>query len=371
MKRIIVLLGLLATTIFLASCTEEPPAMVEGQAELHLMALGDTALVDTLPTVIPLANAKVILSSEYGKMIKYADNNGVLKLTDIPSSIYDIAVRQNHPLNKNILLAGNLSDVKIYSGEIISDTILAEQISNTGIAINEIYCAGPVNQQFYFYDQFIEIYNYSDEVKYMDGWMIMRVSGNRSLDDGTELKGPGADEHDDGDIDGVIYVFKFPGQPGDQNIPIAPGEFIVMASDAIDHRNSVEGSIDLRGADWEFYNQFSPIDIDNPHVANLINMRSDKTVDFMISLASDVIILSDGRDAVWEDGIDIETILDGVEYQGGPKSKVTLDARVDKSYALSPPKYSGQSMQRNEPGIDTNDGILDWTIIPVPTPGYH
>lgn len=371
MKNYIILLVLLTVSIFVMSCTEEPPAMVEGEAELHLMAIGDTSLVDTIPTIIPMTDAKIILSSEYGKLLRYTDEFGMLRLDNIPTSNYDIAVRKEHPLNPNILLAGNLSDVDIFSGEIVIDTILAEQISNTGIAINEIYSCGPVNQQYFFFDQFIELYNYSDETRYMDGWMVMRVSGNRQTDDGTELKGPGADEHDDGDIDGVIYVFKFPGNPGEQNYPIEPGQFVVLAGDAVDHRNSIAASIDLNGADWEFYNQFSPIDIDNPNVPNLENMRSDKTVDFMISLTSDVILLSDGRDTDWEDGILIETILDGIEYQGGTKSSKTLDPRIDKSFAICPAKYSGQSFQRNEPGIDTNDGILDWMILLSPTPGYQ
>ena len=130
-------------------------------------------------------------------------------------------------------------------------------------------------------------------------------------------------------------------------------------------------SIDLSNASWEFYNQYSSTDIDNPNVPNLINLRSDRTVDFLINLVSDIIVVASGVDTAWVDGIDISTIIDGVEYQSNPTSMQTLDDRIDRGYALSPPKYSGQSMQRREPGEDTNDSSLDWEILPHPTPGYQ
>jgi hypothetical protein len=193
--------------------------------------------------------------------------------------------------------------------------------------------------------------------------IVSRVSGNSAG------KGPGADEGDDGDADGVTYIFQFPGKPGETNYPIYPSTYKVLAVTAINHKNSVAASIDLSRADWEFYNQYSTTDFDNPAVPNLVNIRADRTVDFLISLNSDVIILASGVDANWEDGIDISTVIDGIEYQSSTTSAKTLDARIDKSFALSPPKYSGQSMQRREPGGDSNDGISDWEILPAPTPG--
>ncbi len=82
-------------------------------------------------------------------------------------------------------------------------------------------------------------------------------------------------------------------------------------------------------------------------------------------------MIASGVDTVWEDGIDIETILDGVEYQTSGTKRITLDERIDRGWIQSPPKYSGESMQRREKGIDTNDGTLDWKTIPTPTPGWQ
>jgi hypothetical protein len=341
------------------------PVTPEGNAKAKIVVIGDTTVVGTTPVYIPLKNAKVILSSEYGVSIKYTDSEGKLILDGIPSSTYNISARLPHPKYSNILLVGTLRDKEIISGKVVEDTIKAVQVANTGIAINEIYSCGPVNNIYFFFDRFIELYNYSDEVRYLDGMIVMRVSGNN---DG---KGPGADEGDDGDIDGVVYMFKSPGKPGEKNYPFYPKTYKVLAATAIDHRKSVSTSIDLSHADWEFYNQYSVSDFDNPKVPNLINMISDRTQDFGMNLVADVIVLADGKDSVWEDGIDISTIIDGVQYASNTTMKKTLDSRVDKSFLLSPPRYSGKSMQRREPGGDSNDAISDWEIINAPTPGWQ
>ncbi len=363
MKKFVLLI-LVFASLFL-SCQEQPPVQVDGNAELVVHVMWDSSTVDSVHTFVPLANAKMILSSEYGISIKYTDKNGLLDAKDIPSSVYQISARASLPNTPNVMIVGNVKNVEVNSGNVVEDTIYAKLISSTGIAINELYVGGPVNNIFFFYDQFIELYNNSDSVKYLDGMQVFRVSGNN---DG---KGPGADEGDDGDIDGVTYAFKFPGRPGEHNYPFYPHTFKVLAQDAYDHRKSVPTSIDLSHADWEFVNQLSATDFDNPNVPNLYNIRMDRRLDFMVNLVSDVIVIASGRDTVWQDGIDISTILDGVEYQPSTRTSLTLDDRVDRGWVKSPPKYSGQSMERRQPGVDTNDGTLDWKILPHPTPGYQ
>jgi len=361
MQPIILFVGL-----FLYSCHEELPTNFDGNAKIELTAIWDTSSVENVSKYVPLKNAKVILSSEYGVSVRTTDESGKLLVSGLPSSMYSISVRMPHPLDPNILLVGSVRDREIITGNVFMDTIIAKPISSSGISINEIYASGPVNSIFYFYDQFIELYNASDSIKYLDGMMVMRVSGNN---DGG--KGPGADEDDDNDIDGVTYAFKFPGRSGETNYPFYPKSFVVLAQDAVNHKNTVSTSIDLSNASWEFYNQFSANDIDNPSVPNLINMRSESTVDFMINLSSDVIVVSSGVDSVWTDGIDLSTVIDGVEYQSTMTTAKTLDSRVDRGFVLSPAKYGGQSIRRREQGSDTNDATMDWEIIPKPTPGYQ
>ncbi len=346
------------------SCKEEPPFQVDGKADVNILAVWNTSIVDSITTYETLANAEMILVSEYGMRTEYANEDGLLHLTEIPSAVYQISARKQHPDDSNILIIGNITNVNIKSGVSVYDTIVAKPISASGISINEIYSGGPINSIFFFYDQYIELYNSSDEIKYLDGMQVMRVSGTNN-----HTESPGDDWGEDGDLDGVTYAFKFPGRAGEQNYPFAPHTFIVLAQDAYDHTKSVSTSIDLSNADWEFVNQFNAVDLDNPNVPNLENFKLDETNDFMISLTSDIIILASGVDTVWEDGIDFETILDGLEYQSSSTSRLTLDDRVDRGWVQAPPRYNGQSMQRREKGVDTNDGTLDWVVLPSPTPG--
>lgn len=364
-KYYLLTISLILSTHLLNGCLENPPSAIDGQGVLEIVVLWDSTYTDSTMAV-PVSEAKVIVSSRYTAVVCQTNQDGKLYLSNLPTTVYGYTVRKSHPIDPNIILIGSKQNLEVISGIPICDTVYLKPISSFGISINEIYCVGPINNFFFFFDQFIELYNASDSVKYLDGMMVMRFSSN------TAGKGPGADEDDDGDIDGVTYVFKFPGKPGEKNYPIFPKQFVVLASDAVDHRNVCATSYDLSNADWEFYNQFSPEDIDNPNIPNLINMRSDRTADFLIGLTSDVIILSDGRDSIWQDGIDINTVADGIEYQSNPHpiSKKTLDYKIDRSYVLSPPRYSGKSMQRREPGLDTNDSLSDFEILNRATPGY-
>lgn len=364
-----IVLVIAALFFFLISgCKENPPVMYDGNAQLIVTALWDTAGNGNVIEMIPLKNAKAFVSNEYGMSIRYTNELGQLDLNLIPTSVYAIAVRMPHPEDNNIIITGSLYNLEVTPEITTYDTIFAKPVSSSGISINEIYTAGPVNSIFYVYDQFIELYNSSDSLKYLDGMMVMRFSGNA---DGI---GPGADEFDNGSIQGVTYAFKFPGNPGETNHPFYTKQFIVIASDAINHKNMVATSVDLSNVDWEFYNQFSATDIDNPNVPNLINMLSHRTSDFLLGLTADVLIVSNGQDTVWQDGIDISTVIDGVEWQSNhhPQNRKTLDERIDRSYVLSPSRYSGLSKKRREPGLDTNNSLDDFSPEHTkPTPGYH
>jgi hypothetical protein len=350
--------------LFLYGCKENPPVIYDGNGVIELKAVWNNS-TDSIPDLVPLQYAKVILSSQYGIQIFYTGTDGILKLNHLPSSLYSVSVRAPHPYDANIILVGAVRDVNIVSGQVLAQTITAKPVSSSGISINEIYSAGPVNNIFYIYDLFLELYNSSDSVKYLDGMQVMRVSKTGA--DGT-LK-PGADWYNDGRMQGVTYIYTFPGRPGEKNYPFNPKQFLVLAGDAVDHRKAVSTSVDLSRADWEFYNQYMAADIDNPNVPNLINQRSDNPTKFLIGLNDDIVAVASGVDTVWTDGINISTILDAVQFRGNTTLPKYIDDRLDRGIIQAPPKYSGKSIQRKEPGMDTNDGSLDWEILPAPTPG--
>ncbi len=371
MKKTILFI-LLLTVLF--SCKENAPVQVDGKAELTVLAMWNNSAIDSIKNYVPLPNAEMILVSEYGTRIEHSDDSGMLNLTNIPSATYQISARRKHPIIPDIIVVGNVVDVDVISGSPASDTIFTNAISASGISINEIYAGGPVNSIYFFYDQYIELYNSSSETKYLDGMQVLRVTSSRAYcsHHSSDVIGvPGGDWNGDGNIFGVTYAFKFPGKPGETKYPFAPNTFKVLAQDAFDHRKAVPVSVDLSRADWEFVSQFDAVDIDNPKVPNLYNISDCKISDFLISVTSDIILLTSGVDSVLSDGIDITTIIDGVEYQSSGTKRITLDSRIDRGWVQSPPKYDGKSMQRREKGVDTNDGTLDWEIIDLPTPGWQ
>jgi len=362
---------LLAACVLLGAGCSQPtrPSQREGSSSLSVVVLWDSSGVDSLHCSAPVRGALVYLSSEYGLRTYTTDTRGICCCEGIPSSFYSFGVQANHPEDATIKLVASKDSINLAPGMSVVETVYVKPVPKSGIVINEIFAAGPVNSMFYFFDQFVELYNASDTLKYLDGMMVMRVSGNNKTEEGQQ--GPGVDQNGDGQIAGVTYAFRFPGQPGEKNHPIRPGQFVVIAAKAVDHRKLCPTSIDLTNADWEFFNQYAVNDIDNPTVPNLHNMIPERTVEFLISLTSDIVVISTGVDSVWADGIDIRTIADGVEYQSSPPptKRKTLDARVDRGWVQSAPKYSGQSMQRRQPGYDSNNGTLDFEVILHPTPG--
>jgi hypothetical protein len=361
MKILKIIFILILFNVF--GCRENPPSTHDGNGIIELKSVWNKSN-DSIPDLVPLQNAKVMLSSQYGMQIYYTGTDGVLRLNHLPSSVYSISVRAPHPVDPSIVLVGAVRDINIESGRTSYPTIITKPVASSGISINEIYSAGPVNNIFYFYDLFLELYNSSDSVKYLDGMQVMRVSHSN----GSGL-GPGGDWFHDGRMQGVTYIYKFPGKPGEKNYSFNPKQFLVLAGDALDHRKVLSNSIDLSHADWEFYNQYMAADIDNPNVPNLINLRPDNGTKFLIGLNDDIVVVASGVDSSWTDGIDISSILDAVQYRGNIDLPKYIDDRLDRGIVQAPARYSGKSIQRKEPGMDTNDGSLDWEILPAPTPG--
>jgi hypothetical protein len=184
----------------------------------------------------------------------------------------------------------------------------------------------------------------------------------------------------------AYYVFAFPGESGvTRTVPMAPGQFLVIAGDAIDH--SVYGGAlcaDLTGADWEFFNPIGS-DYDTPGIPNLLPL-SNYEQDFQFNVGHTGLFLATGEE--WEyvehydPGINdmkeyihgpLNTVVDGIEYSSNTTVTTRyLTIRVDAGLAGNGmPKYSGQSVQRRFPGLDSNNSVFDFEIIGPPTPGWQ
>jgi hypothetical protein len=183
---------------------------------------------------------------------------------------------------------------------------------------------------------------------------------------------------DTNDFVRAIAAFQFPGTPvtGRQH-PILPKEYIVIAADAIDHSIWASNAIDLSGADWECFNPLGS-DYDVPGVPNIVNIMPGRTLDYMINLSHNAVVIATGEEygfETYDNGtrltLPLYTVIDGVEYGSSADVTKELTARVDAGWAgIGNSKYSAQSVERREIGVDTNNSIFDFVLTKPSTPGW-
>jgi len=206
----------------------------------------------------------------------------------------------------------------------------------------EVWDRVVINEVFYYpmgpdaLNEYIELYNAGSWVAYLDGAVI-------------------TDEGTDGMPEGV---FRFPGSRGETNLPIAPGEYVLIAVDA------VWGGIepDLSNADWEFWH---PGDgNDNPDVPNIV-LCSGANADMALANAGDGILIATGQDTTA--AIDCWTVVDGVNW-GSVPDPVPISATVCNDPAFAPGCPQGNCICRCPGGLDSNvSSAADW-FRGIPTP---
>jgi hypothetical protein len=314
-----------------------------------------------------LPNIPVLLSTfdyNISTYIDTTDSAGLAEFEPIPYAEYKVNVKATAILpsidNPDSLVEFGVVGAGIVAPgdrDIIIDTLeVMASGAEPGLKINEIYYTGPPNNAFYWYDQFIELYNSSEDTVYLDGIVVCRMG---------EF------------LESVTSIFQFPGEPlTGRKYPVPPGAFVVLAQDAIDHTNipnfPLPESVDLSHADWEFVNSMDYGDSDNPDVPNIDNIETGCRLDFMISLVNDVILIADGSDLNYLDGIDINSVIDCVEYHVNSDHLKEIEAELDRGFAgIGIIKYGGQSIERISAGFDSNNSTVDFEILDHPTSGYQ
>ncbi len=201
------------------------------------------------------------------------------------------------------------------------------------VMINEVHYYMP---GFDAHNEYIELLNAGGTVAFLDGAVIT----------------------DEGDEGMPESVFRFPGSHGGFEIPIWPGETVLIAVDAV----AGEIEPDLSGADWEFRHPGD--DNDNPDVPNLIHVGGSNC-DIALANSGDGILLATGIDTTA--AIDCSTIVDGVNWGDvlDPVPISWIDC-LDPEFAEGVPQ--GNCLARCPGGFDHNrSSAEDWFMM-VPTP---
>ncbi|WP_040671110.1 DUF4876 domain-containing protein [Nitritalea halalkaliphila] len=365
------------------------------------------------------------------------DESGALILEAIPSGTYDIAARRVFSREAFATFSGlqvNEEEVTFNASRaavaINSQNAQVELMLRSGpvgdLLIKQIYFAGSDRVEgALFRDQFVELYNNSNDTIFMDGWYIMGALGRAATTvqsftqpdgqwDWQQSIGMPANVRANEDFLYGKWIYQFPGTG--QQYPVAPGKSIVLAQTAINHQSPFVGNdgeavtvirpeltVDLSGADFEVFlgEEFpNPLasDIDNPAVPNMKNIfifgrdfildnpgreavaifKSDTPVrNFPQYPTPNVSEIRDNTNLYYQ--IPVALIVDAVECQPSPTNQVPtkLPTILDAGYTFVPAgSFSSQSVVRKTARTfgdrvilqDTNNSEDDFTFFPIASP---
>jgi hypothetical protein len=364
MKHAIMVLAILSLALG-AGCGRETPDMPDGRGTILIAAADTSGFFGALGDTVLVGGAEVAIQSLTSIFTAEAttDDGGVATFEKLATGAYSVFLRREVSVGPNKIVFTGFGTVSITGGEVAADTILVNVISVSNLMINEIHFAGSCASTFYFYDQFVELYNAADDTLYLDGIILTRQLGTKDPD--MEIK----------DYVTAIYAFQFPGTPvTGRQYPILPKQFLVIAADAVNHKLYCANAVDLSHADWECFNALGN-DYDVPGVPNVNSAIPGRTTDYLINLSHNAVVIATGEEFTIDENnymfIPINTVIDGVEYNVNPTYSKELTVRVDAGFAgIGIAKYSGQDTERREVGLDTNNSTFDFVNPPSPTPGY-
>ncbi|WP_420448554.1 hypothetical protein [Candidatus Palauibacter sp.] len=220
---------------------------------------------------VPGAEVRVHrIGTDFAWETAVTDEQGTAHLPRLVGGRYRVAVyrplseTEAGPAGIEALAAGRIMNIAAAGTEQMIDLVP----NRTGsLVISEVYApATPAAELRYNFHMFFELYNNSDRTVFLDGLTFGRASlidiaspANSCVQSARFRKDP----------DGVWaeFLHRFPGSGGEH--PLAPGDAVVVALDAVDHSVIDPRLPDLSGADFELLGSG---DVDNPEVPNLVEI---------------------------------------------------------------------------------------------------
>lgn len=202
----------------------------------------------------------------------FVENNGsfAASIEQVPEGTYNVAITGDLNFTKDGV-AGTTQvnqtseNVQVKSGSANVKLAVNTFDAKGGFVISEIFFAGtqtPENKT-YTKDQYVVISNNSDVTLYADS--IAFVQSAFLTTNKREYTPDLMNEYMSVD---AIYMIPGTGK----SVAVEPGKSLVLAVNAMDHREANESSFDLSKADYEFYDEStstSNLDTNNPDVPDL------------------------------------------------------------------------------------------------------
>ena len=240
-----------ASTVFVACSKDDAPYVVEN---------------GTVTIEMPINVSQVVLNSFEGTAtnvqsgevttlatpVKDGDNY-VITIPRLTEGKYNLAAKGNISFVKDGV-AGTTdfevssSDVALNEKSTTAKLVVSSFKAEGGFVFSEVCTTGTLkpDNKNYNYDAYFVITNNSDVVLYADSVALIE-SQYQSASSGNQPWSPDVRPY----AIPAGAVFMIPGSGKDH--PVKPGESIVIANNAMDHRTVNENSYDLTGADLEVY----------------------------------------------------------------------------------------------------------------------
>lgn len=242
---------LAASTVFVACSSDDDPFVVEnGTVTIEMpINVSDVVLNSFEATVTNVQSGEVTTLAAPVK----SGEDYVITLPNLTEGKYNLSAKGNISFVKDGV-AGT-TDFEVSSNDVALNELStsAKLVVNSfkaegGFVFSEICTTGTLTPQNknYNYDAYFVITNNSDVVLYADSLALIE-SQYQSASSGNQPWSPDVRPY----AIPAGAVFMIPGKGTDH--PVKPGESIVIANNAMDHRTVNENSYDLTGADFEVY----------------------------------------------------------------------------------------------------------------------
>jgi hypothetical protein len=351
-----------------------------------------------------VANAEVKLTSKsIGSVISsFTSSSGIAVFQDVIPGTYDITVTKVLTstdaqtltgISQTLTLNASKTDVSIdpTAGSSIELKLSGSAAGN--LLIKEVYypASKTASGGTYFSDQFVEIYNNSTDVIFLDGLCIADIFGNSGLINTTSQPSP---FKTDADHSYASNVWRIPGTG--KQFPLNPGTSIVIAQDGVNHKEATlnpNSPVDLSKADWETYNERPDNrDADAPGVPNLEKVYFTGGFDWLITVFGPGLIIFRTEDFSKLEKLTAPGSTSTTQYVKIPNS-IVIDAfealkdagsasykripvALDAGFVFASNTYTSESFRRKTRSTingrrvlqDTNNSANDFELLTKPTP---
>lgn len=218
------------------------------------------------------------------EVIKYIASGETLEITDVIPGIYTVSISgESHVGDFRYVFNGNLSNEAIIENGTKFNLEMAAAKSGNIILKEIYYCGSKIGgKTSYFRDQYYELYNNSNTVQYLDGLCLGNINPAGTSSINYVWNRPNQEDY--------IYfetIWQIPydkENPQNKMYPLQPGESVIMAQMAHDHRAenlNPDCPVDLSGAEFEFYLKTTAYTKDNP-AHNMIGAFWKKTTSWWL-----------------------------------------------------------------------------------------